>query len=355
MKILLLIISSIILLISTFNLTINAQEIKSFISKEHQFSVDFPESPSIQENTLEGATKAKAYLFNVEQSTIVFSVLYINFESLDPKVTDNKEAFVRFMGNQIVKTVNGQLLGAINTTFNDFSGRSLKISAENKLLFSRLYYVNNNKDKVYQVSVAVNKPEVPANQDLILNFLNSFKLIDSNGKLISNNQNNLINNFDPSSPKPAKPNINNNSSSNNISNSNNDNGNSSDSNNNSNNNSSATSNTTTDNSTNNIATSSNSDVLSAGNKDIKQPQILEKTKPSYTTEARKIGVEGVVILSAVFRKDGSITDVKIVNGLGYGLDEEAVKAAFLIKFIPGSKDGKPVHVRARLEFTFSLL
>jgi len=353
MKILLLIISYIILLVSTFNLTIKAQEIKSFISKEHQFSVDFPESPSVQENTLEGATKAKAYLFNVEQATIVFSVLYINFESLDPKVTNNKEAFVRFMGNQIVKTVNGQLLGAINTSFNDFSGRSLKISAENKLLFSRLYYVNNNKDKVYQVSVAVNKPEVPANQDLILNFLNSFKLIDSNGKLISNNQNNLINNFDPSSPKPAKPNVNN-SNNNNINNGNG-NGNSSDSNNNSNNNSSATSNTTTDNSTNSTTTSSNSDVLSAGNKDIKQPQILQKTKPSYTTEARKNGVEGVVILSAVFRKDGSITDVKIVNGLGYGLDEEAVKAAFLIKFIPGSKDGKPVHVRARLEFTFSLL
>lgn len=349
MKILPLIISSIILLISTFNLTINAQEIKSFISKEHQFSVDFPESPSIQENTLEGATKAKAYLFNVEQATIVFSVLYINFESLDPKVTANKEAFVRFMGNQIVKTVNGQLLGAINTTFNDFSGRSLKISAENKLLFSRLYYINNNnKDKVYQVSVAVNKPEVPANQDLILNFLNSFKLIDSNGKLISNNQNNLINNFDPSSPKPAKLNPNN---------SNNDSSNSSNSNtsNSNNNDSSSTNNTTIDNSTNSTTKPSNSDVLSAGNKDIKQPQILEKTKPSYTVEARKNSVEGTVILSAVFRKDGSITDVKIVNGLGYGLDEEAIKAAFLIKFIPGSKDGKPVHVRARLEFTFSLL
>lgn len=350
MKILLLILSSFILLLSTFNLTIKAQEIKTFISKEHQFSVDFPESPSIEENTLEGATKAKAYLFNVEQATIVFSVLYIDFESLDPKVTTNKEAFVRFMGNQIVKTVNGQLLGAINTTFNDFAGRSLKISAENKLLFSRLYYVDNNKDKVYQVSVAINKPDLAPNQDLILNFLNSFKLIDSNGKLISNNQNNLVNNFDPSSPKPATLNSSNNNNNNDISNSNLTNPSNSN-----NNNSSSTNNTTTDNSTNSTTKSSNSDVLSAGNKDIKQPQILEKIKPSYTVEARKNSVEGVVILSAVFRKDGSVTDVKIVNGLGYGLDEEAVKAAFLIKFIPGSKDGKPVHVRARLEFTFSLL
>lgn len=96
-------------------------------------------------------------------------------------------------------------------------------------------------------------------------------------------------------------------------------------------------------------------IYSAGASGIKQPQILSKQKPKYTEDARRDKIQGVVVLSAVFRKDGSIADVKVVRGLGYGLDEEAIKAAYLIKFVPGSKDGQAVNVRARLEFTFSLL
>jgi len=88
---------------------------------------------------------------------------------------------------------------------------------------------------------------------------------------------------------------------------------------------------------------------------VKSPQILSKTKPKYTEEARRDKIQGVVVLSAVFRRDGTISDIKVVRGLGYGLDEEAVKAAALIKFVPGQKDGQSVNVRARLEFTFSLL
>lgn len=96
-------------------------------------------------------------------------------------------------------------------------------------------------------------------------------------------------------------------------------------------------------------------ILSSNTAGLKQPQILSKQKPKYTEDARRDKIQGVVVLSAVFRKDGTITDVKVVRGLGYGLDEEAIKAAYLIKFVPGSKDGSPVNVRARLEFTFSLL
>jgi TonB family protein len=88
---------------------------------------------------------------------------------------------------------------------------------------------------------------------------------------------------------------------------------------------------------------------------VKSPQILSKVKPKYTEDARRDKIQGVVVLSAVFRKDGTISEIKVVRGLGYGLDEEAVKAAALIKFVPGQKDGQSVNVRARLEFTFSLL
>lgn len=84
------------------------------------------------------------------------------------------------------------------------------------------------------------------------------------------------------------------------------------------------------------------------------PQILSKQKPIYTMNARSNKIQGVVKLSAVFRNDGTVSDIKVVRGLGYGLDEEAIKAAALIKFVPGTKDGTPVNIRARLEFTFTL-
>ncbi len=96
-------------------------------------------------------------------------------------------------------------------------------------------------------------------------------------------------------------------------------------------------------------------ILSSNTAGLKQPQILSKQKPKYTEDARRDKIQGVVVLVVVFRKDGTVTDIKVQRGLGYGLDEEAIKAASLIKFLPGAKDGNPVNVRARLEFTFTLL
>ncbi len=84
-----------------------------------------------------------------------------------------------------------------------------------------------------------------------------------------------------------------------------------------------------------------------------KPRILSKDKPGYTEEARANKIQGVVVLSVVFRRDGTVSDIEVVRGLGYGLDEEAVKAATKIKFTPGSNKGQPVNVRLRVEFTFS--
>lgn len=88
---------------------------------------------------------------------------------------------------------------------------------------------------------------------------------------------------------------------------------------------------------------------------VKQPTITFKQKPLYTENARRDKIQGEVVLSAVLRMNGSITDIRVVRGLGYGLDEEAIKAAYKIKFIPGTKDGKSVSVKVRLEFAFQLL
>lgn len=90
-------------------------------------------------------------------------------------------------------------------------------------------------------------------------------------------------------------------------------------------------------------------------KSIINPVITYKQKPKYTTEGQRDKIQGSVILSAILSKDGTISELKVVRGLGYGLDEEAIKAAYLIKFIPGKKNDQPINVRVRLEFVFQLL
>ena len=76
--------------------------------------------------------------------------------------------------------------------------------------------------------------------------------------------------------------------------------------------------------------------------------------PPYSEEARKAKYQGVVVLSAIVRKDGTIEIVKVVRGLGLGLDENAIQALKQWKFRPGMKNGVPVDVALNIEVNFSL-
>jgi periplasmic protein TonB len=62
----------------------------------------------------------------------------------------------------------------------------------------------------------------------------------------------------------------------------------------------------------------------------------------------------VVVLSAIVRKDGSIEILKVVRGLGLGLDENAIQALRQWKFRPGMRNGVPVDVALNIEVNFSL-
>ncbi|HYA63392.1 MAG TPA: hypothetical protein VED66_09310, partial [Candidatus Sulfotelmatobacter sp.] len=55
------------------------------------------------------------------------------------------------------------------------------------------------------------------------------------------------------------------------------------------------------------------------------PDILDKPRPEYTAEGRKLRVEGDVVIDLVFLANGSIQINQIVSGLGHGLDEAAVR------------------------------
>jgi TonB family protein len=85
-----------------------------------------------------------------------------------------------------------------------------------------------------------------------------------------------------------------------------------------------------------------------------RPTILYREKAKYTEEARQNRVEGTVVLTIVFGADGRVHDIRTVRGLPYGLTETSIEAAQKIRFHPAVQNGKPVSVRATLEFSFAL-
>jgi protein TonB len=68
----------------------------------------------------------------------------------------------------------------------------------------------------------------------------------------------------------------------------------------------------------------------------------------YPREANNYGVEGVMYVEFVIEKDGSISNVKTIRGLGYGCDEEAIR---VIKNMPAWNPGKQRNVAVRVKKT----
>jgi TonB family protein len=75
----------------------------------------------------------------------------------------------------------------------------------------------------------------------------------------------------------------------------------------------------------------------------------------YPLLARKTGVEGRVDVQFVVEKDGSLSDVKAINGIGAGCDAEAVRVVQNApRFMPGTQQGKPVRVQMVMPIIFKL-
>jgi len=88
---------------------------------------------------------------------------------------------------------------------------------------------------------------------------------------------------------------------------------------------------------------------------VKPPVPLLQPLPAYTEEARKARAEGIVLIQAVVRKDGTVDSFKVLRGLGYGLDESAINTiATKWRFRPGTFNGTPVDVQANIEVSFRL-
>jgi TonB family protein len=87
-------------------------------------------------------------------------------------------------------------------------------------------------------------------------------------------------------------------------------------------------------------------------KPITRPRIYKIPHPGYTLEALRYKVEGSVRLEVLLGSDGAVKHALVVRGLGFGLDEVALKAARRIEFKPGEVDGQPVSAWMGVEILF---
>jgi protein TonB len=77
---------------------------------------------------------------------------------------------------------------------------------------------------------------------------------------------------------------------------------------------------------------------------------------NYPSQARRMGIEGRVFLQFVVEKDGSLTDIKVIKGIGGGCDEEAkrIVSEYPGKWKPGKQRGRAVRVRFSWALKFAL-
>jgi hypothetical protein len=82
--------------------------------------------------------------------------------------------------------------------------------------------------------------------------------------------------------------------------------------------------------------------------------VLRKPRVLYTDKARENNVSGIVRMKILFRSDGQVGEITVLQKLPDGLTNEAIKAARKIKFVPAEIDGKPVDLVKAVEYTFTL-
>jgi len=87
---------------------------------------------------------------------------------------------------------------------------------------------------------------------------------------------------------------------------------------------------------------------------IEPPKLLQEVKPDYTEDARLRRLEGEVLLEIVVRRDGSVGDLKVIRGLGGGLNERAVQAVRQWRFSPARRQATPVDVIVEVSVEFKL-
>ncbi len=84
-----------------------------------------------------------------------------------------------------------------------------------------------------------------------------------------------------------------------------------------------------------------------------KPKLLSRPNPTYTDAARAAGISGKVRVEITVDEQGRVVGVRVIQGLGYGLDESALAAARALTFEPAVRCGKPSSATFKIGFNFS--
>ena len=87
---------------------------------------------------------------------------------------------------------------------------------------------------------------------------------------------------------------------------------------------------------------------------VSAPTLIEKFDPEYTKQALDEKIEGIVVLHVIVAASGITEDIYVIRSLDSGLDRKAIEAVKRWRFKPGTRQGKPVDVKATIEVRFRL-
>jgi len=74
------------------------------------------------------------------------------------------------------------------------------------------------------------------------------------------------------------------------------------------------------------------------------PKAFYMPQSEVSDKARKENISGSVLLTMVVTAEGKVRDIKVIKGLGEGLDQQLIEAVRTWRFEPGTKNGRPVAV-----------
>ena len=84
------------------------------------------------------------------------------------------------------------------------------------------------------------------------------------------------------------------------------------------------------------------------------PQLIFQVEPEFSEEARKAKVAGNVLVTLIVDAAGHPQRVRVLRGIGMGLDEKAVEAVRQYRFKPAMEGGKPVPVEVNIDVNFQI-
>lgn len=99
------------------------------------------------------------------------------------------------------------------------------------------------------------------------------------------------------------------------------------------------------------------DIVTVGEKGVESPIFIKRTQPIYPKIAIKVRMSGTVILQAVLRKDGTVSDIKVIRDFSkgkFGFADNAIEALKSWEFLPGKIYGKETDVRMTLTLSYRI-